>query len=1034
MKKRLLLLSSLILFMGLQAWAQRQVTGTVTDPDGETLIGVNIIEVGTSNGTITDLDGSYSITVAEGATLEFSIVGYQPQRIAVGNQSVINLSLAEGVQLGEVVVTALGIQREKKALGYSVTEIGGEEFTEAREVNIANALSGKIAGVNVSNIASGPAGSSRVIIRGNSSLTGNNQPLYVVDGIPIDNSNLGNAGMWGGTDWGDGVSSINPDDIQTMTVLKGNTAAALYGSRASNGVILITTKSGAKRRGIGVEVSSNLTTENIINTYDFQDVYGPGNRGVKPASVAEALDYGLNAWGSRMDGSQVVQFDGVARPYSPVKDNLKNFYRTGTTWTNSLGLTGGNEQFNFRLGVTNLQNEGITPNSGLDRNTFTSKVSAKFADRLTATMSGSFIFEDVKNRPRLSDAPGNANYIVWGAAPSINVEDMKGPNGNGSNPDGTELETDGSIFVTNPYWAAYRFENSDKRDRLLGNFTMRYDFTDWLYLQGRIGVDTYTSRRRQLEPYGTAYVPLGQLEETERRFTERNMDFLLGIDQSFGDIGLNAFVGGNQMDNKFETLGNFGSQFAIPFLESINNASNQSLRYSISEKAINSLYGSIELSFRNFLYLTATGRNDWFSTLSNINVEDEDNAIFYPSVGLSFVFSDAFNMSPDVLSFGKIRGSWAQVGGDTDPYQLSQTYGLVGQGHQGNPLGRISSGTIPNANLVPLTNTEFEVGLDLRFFQNRLGVDLAYYNRKTENDILFASITQTSGYTNQVVNVGELRNSGIELLLNVTPVRTQSFSWDLSLNYSYNDSEVVSLLDPTNDDLAGTDEAEGLFVDEARSRNAIIYQKEGFPYGVIMGFRYARNEDGSIALDANGLPMQGEFGVLGNGVHPTTLGLNNSISWKNFNLTFLIDSKWGGDIYSGTNATAYSSGFHKNTLEGREDGRVTLPDGQVTTIEPADIQNYWGRLYGITEEFIYDASFIKLRQFTLGYNLPKSVLDKTPFTGVSFSLVGRNLFLLYSKVDNIDPEATYSNSNAQGLEWFGVPQTRSFGFDINLRF
>ena len=1019
------------------AWAQRTVTGTVIDDLGEPLIGANVLEVGTSNGTITDIDGKYSIDVQEGASLQFSLIGYNSQTVEVGAESMIDITLQEGVQLDEVVVTALGIEREKKALGYSVTEVSGEEFTEARELNVANALSGKIAGVNVSNIASGPAGSSRVIIRGNSSLTGNNQPLYVIDGIPIDNSNLGNAGMWGGTDWGDGVSSINPDDIETMSVLKGNTAAALYGSRASNGVILITTKSGSKRKGIGVDFSTNYTFENIINTYnELQRDYGSGNRGLKPVDQAEALDYTLSGWGAPLDGSQVVQWDGVARPYSAVDDNVSRFYQTGKTWTNTLGLSGGNEIFNFRLGVTNLQNEGVNPNSGLDRNTFTTKVSAKFADRLTATMSGSFISEDVSNRPRLSDAPGNPNYLVWNLAPNLNVEDMKGPNGDGSNEDNIELETDNSIYVTNPYWAAYRYDFSDKKDRLFGNFSLRYDFTDWLYLMGRIGIDTYRSRRRELDPYGTAFIINGRTVETNRTFTETNMDFLLGFDKQFGMIGVNAFVGGNQMDQKRETLGTSGSEFAVPFLEVVTNGKNQSLIYDIAEQAINSLYGSLELSYGNYLYLTATARNDWFSTLSNINVDGEDNSILYPSVGLSFVFSDAFKMRSDVLSFGKLRASWAQVGGGTDPYQLSLPYALFGQGHLGNPLGRLDppNGRIPNSSLVPLTNTEIEVGLDLRFFQNRLGVDFAYYDRKTEDDILFASITQTAGYGSQVVNVGQVKNKGVELLLTINPVRTPSFRWDATVNFANNQSEVVSLLDPTNDDLAGTNDAEGISQGEARSQNAYIYHKEGYPYGVIMGFEYARDDNGNIELDANGLPMQGNFAVLGNGVHPTSIGLTNSFSYKNISFSFLLDSKWGGDLYSGTNMTLTGAGLHSRTLEGRTDGQITLADGGKTTLEPQNVQDYYSRITGITEEWVYDADFIKLRQFQLGYRLPSSMLKNTPFAGVSISLVGRNLLLLYSKVDNIDPESTYSNDNAQGLEWFGAPQSRSFGFDLNVKF
>ena len=1023
----------LFMFITVGAYAQRTVTGTVVSADGDPLIGANILEVGTTNGVSTDLDGNYTIEVGENASLEISYTGFSTKIIEVGVSNTLDITLEEGVALNEVVVTALGIERQKKALGYSVTEVGGEDFTEAREVNIANALSGKIAGVNVSNIASGPAGSSRVIIRGNSSLTGNNQPLYVVDGIPIDNRNLGSAGMWGGSDGGDGISSVNPDDIDKISVLKGNTAAALYGSRASNGVILITTKSGSNRQGIGVDLSTNYTFERIIDTYDFQSEYGSGNRGVRPSTQAEALDFGLSAWGERLDGSSTIQFDGVSRPYSSVGNNLDEFYRTGGTWTNSINLYGGNETYNFRFGITNLQNEGIVPNSGVDRNTFTTKVSGKFMDRLTATISGSYSVEDVKNRPRLSDAPGNANYIVSNLPPNINVADMEGPNGNGTNEEGVELETDGSQFVTNPYFAARRFETSDTRNRLIGNVTLKYDFTDWLYLQGRIGIDQYTSRRRNLTPYGTAYSPLGQLSELERRIQEVNKDFLLGFNDKFGKFGVNAFVGGNQMERSFEQLGGSGSQFNIPFLETLPNLANQSISFSIDERAINSLYGSIELSYNDYLFVTATAREDWFSTLSNINVDDEDNSIFYPSVGASFIISDAVVL-PSWVTFAKVRGSWAQVGGDTDPYNLALTYGLVDQGHLGNPLGRIAQSRIPNSNLIPLTNTEIEFGFDVRLFNNRLGLDFAYYDRQTEDDILNASVSQTSGFNSQVVNVGQLSNKGVEILLTGTPIQKRNFRWDVSLNFAFNDSNVESLLDPENDNLAGTDEAENLRVNEARSRNAFIHHIEGFQYSAIMGFRYARDDNGNILLDDNGLPSQGDFGVLGIGVHDVTAGLTNTFTYKNLTLSFLIDMKAGGDIYSGTNSTAYGNGLHKNTLEGRTDGRVNLPDGQVTTLDPNDIQDYWSRVSGITEEFVYDATFVKLRQLTLSYRLPKSLIQKTPFTAASISFVGRNLGLLSNNVDNIDPEATYDNGNGQGLEWFGVPQTRTFGFDLNVSF
>jgi TonB-linked SusC/RagA family outer membrane protein len=1017
MKKKLFFTLSLLALFAFTGFAQKTVSGTVTDGSGEAMIGVNILEVGTSNGTITDLDGNFSIEVSDDATLEFSMVGYTPQQIEVGSQTVIDLVLEEGVALSEVVVTSLGISKEKKALGYAVTEIGGEDFTEARELNVANSLAGKVAGVNVSNIASGPGGSSRVIIRGNSSISGNNQPLYVVDGIPIDNTNLGSAGMWGGQDWGDGVSSINPDDIETMTVLKGSSAAALYGSRASNGVIMITTKKGGKRKGVGVEVQSNYTFENIIETFDFQKEYGQGDNGKRPTTQPEAFASNLYSWGEKLDGRSTIQFDGQSRPYSDVGDNLGRFYQTGSTWTNSLSLSGGDEDYNFRFGVTNLQNEGIIPNSGLDRNTFTTNTSGKFG-KLTASFAGTYIRENVQNRPRLSDSPGNANYTAWSMPANVDVNSLLGPNGDGTNEEGTELLFNDNIYVTNPWFAAYNFVGSNTKHRAMGNTTLRFQFTDWLYIQGRAGIDSYTERRTSVEPYGTAYKPLGGMSELERRFTETNIDLIIGADKTLDNgIGISAFVGGNQMQRSFETLGGSGNNFNIPFLHTLNNLANRGTSYGISEKAINSVFGSLELSYNSILYLTATARNDWFSTLPV-----ESNSILYPSFTASFILSDAITM-PSFVSFAKLRGGWAQVGGDTDPYQLNLTYALVGQGHFGAPLGRISQGRIPNFNLQPSQTSEIELGADFRLFQNKLGVDFTYYDKTTSNDILFASISQTSGFGSQVVNIGELRNTGIELLLNITPIKRTDFSWDMTFNFANNQNEVVSLLTPEQDE-------ESIRVSESRTRSAYIHHEEGQPYSVIKGFKYARDAAGNIQYDENGYPVRGEFGVLGNGVHPTTLGLTNKFRYKNFQLSVLVDGKFGGDIYAATNAFAYLRGLHKNTLVGRTDGNV----GGSKTLPLDEVDNYYSQIYNITEEFVEDASFIKLRQFTFGYNFPRTMLESTPFSEVSLSLVGRNLLLLMSKVENIDPESTYSNGNDQGLEMFGVPQTRSFGFNLNVKF
>lgn len=1025
LKRCMLVIATLTLGANVILAQEINVKGTVTSSeDGLPIPGVSVVQKGTTNGTITDIDGNYNLTISQGSVLVFSFVGMKSQEVTTTSATTYNVVLDPEVKgLDEVVVTALGIKRERKALGYSITEVGGEDFMEAREINVGDALAGKVAGVNVSNIGSGVAGSSRVVIRGNTSIQGNNQPLYVIDGVPIDNTQQGNAGMWGGQDWGDGLNSLNPDDFESVSVLKGNTAAALYGSRASNGVILITTKKGVSRKGVGIEFNSNFTFDNFINSYDFQTQYGHGSRGEKPVDASEGLVYGNQAWGGKLDGTNVYQFDGVQRPYKDTGDNFKRYYRTGTTFTNTLSLVGGNDKQTFRFSFSNLDNKSITPNSGMVRRNVTLSTNAKWFDNLSLTAKIQYSNEDVDNRARLSDAPGNGNYTLSVLPPSIDVEDLKGTTGKlGAKEDGTELQYSDNIYSQNPYWAAYQFSTKDVRDRLIGSGLIRYDITPWLFVHGRLGMDWSTIRRTAIEPYGTAYKPLGGMQEVERRVRETNLEFVIGADKEFGDLGINAFFGGNQMRRDYEEIGASGNNFNIPFFHTISNLSSQSVIYDFNEKGINSLFGSAEFSYRSILFLTFTGRNDWFSTL-----DPENNSIFYPSVGGSWVISDTFTM-PNWMTFAKLRGSWAQVGGDTDPYQTSLAYKIVGQGHLGVPLGRIDQSSVPNSELKPLTSTEFEIGVEASFFQNRLSFDYAYYNRKTEDDILQASVSEATGYSSATVNVGEMKNTGHEILVKGTPVKGE-LTWDVSLSYAYNNNEVVKLVgDQTNFQAA-----------EARSRNVWIHHIVGDYYSAIVGYKH-KMINGKKVYDSNGFPVRGdETEILGYGVQPNSMGLNNSFSWKNLNLNFLVDMKWGGDIYTGTNAVAYSQGMHKNTLEGRESG-LTIngvnEEGvdQTWNISKNDLQDYYGEMYNIADYFVEDASYIKLRQIVLAYKIPNRILEKTPIASANVSVVGRNLLLIYSKTDNVDPESTYSNDNAQGLEWFGVPQTRSFGFNLNLKF
>jgi len=1035
MIKKLLTLLFVFCALGFQNInAQNTVSGTVTDGNsGIPLAGANVIIKGTSNGTSTDFDGNYSLTVSDAsATLVFSFVGYLSQEIAVNNQSVINVALIEDAsQLDEVVVTALGIKKETKALGYSISEVKGEELSAIKQPNAINSLQGKVAGVNITQNATGAAGSSRVIIRGASTMTGDNQPLYVVDGIPISNANNGSAGLWGGNDGGDGISSITADDIESVSVLKGGAASALYGSRASGGVVIVTTKSGQNQKGLGVEYSSSVTFDNVdTSLQDFQTEYGQGTQARKPANAAEAFDLGLSSWGAQLDGSSVVQWDGESRPYSYVGNNAEHFYRTGTTFINTVAVSGGKDDINFRFSASDLSNEDIVPNAEMNRKTFSLNSSAVLAEKLTAQVSAKYIVENVHNRPRLSDAPGNANYSVALFPANVDVRFMNP----GTNEDGTERQYSSNIYSQNPYFAAYNFRNEDIKNRIIASTSLNYDIFDWLYVTGRVGVDHYTRRGTSVEPWGTAYKPLGGMSENEIRYTQIDADIIVGVNRDITDkLATSAFVGANSNHIKTEQLNLGGDNFIVPGLEDISNLANQNRSRSYGERKIGSLYGSVELSWDRFAYLTFTGRNDWFSTLSYPG-KTTPNDDFYYSVNTSIILSDAFELPADI-NFLKVRGGYSEVaGGAQDPYQLSLSYQIFGQGHLGQPLGNIANGSVPNANLVAFSKNEFEIGVDARMFGNRLSLDLAYYKNNTSNDIVPVTASVYSGYGSALANIGEVENKGIEFLISGTPVQTDNFKWTASFNGANNKSEI----------LATNEENSELTIGEPRSLNAAIKQIVGEPFGTIVGVSYVRDDDGNIVydIDGDGVPLaqQGPRKILGEGVPPLTLGFSNTFTYKDFTLSFLIDGKFGGQIFSGTNTQLYANGLHKATLEGREGGlSVSGIDAATnqpftTTVAPQNLQTYWGRISTIAEEFVADADYIRFRQLSIGYNVPGKFLEKTFITSANVSFIASNLFFLKRSIDNIDPESGYNVENAQGLEWFGVPSRRSYGFSLNVKF
>jgi len=1028
--------TSFVLFFALtlSAYAQ-QISGTVTDENGVPLPGATVLVQGTSNGVSTDFDGNYSISASQGDTLVFSFVGYSSQSVVVGSSSTVNVSLEPDNALEEVVVTALGVQRNTKALGYSVTNVEGDEISANPSTNAINALQGKVAGVNITGGAMGAKGSSRVVIRGSSSLTGNNQPLYVVDGITINNNNLGAAGMWGGTDFGDGISSINPDDVASVTVLKGGAAAALYGSRASNGVIIITTKNGLGSEGLGIEINST-TQFDTLNTslWDTQTTYGAGSLGSAPSNSTSAMDNMWSAWGAKMSGQLVPQFDGVSRPYV-YSDNKDKFYRTGTTYSNTISFSTANENGNTRFSLTNLDNDDISPNSSLDRNQIGVNTSQQLGDNLRVDANMKYILEDQSGNPRLSDGPGNANWIINNYAPSMDVDWAKGPNGDGRNDDLTEYRATPSIYIQNPWFAQNYYVNDAEKERFIGSINARLDLTDFLYIRGRVGTDRYDLHRTTSEPYGTGYKPQGGINHFKLAFQQLDADFFLGTDNlSLTDqVSLTAFVGIGSNIIKSESLSINGNDFIVPSLVSINNVKAKSAGYGFSEKQINSAYGSAEFGYNDWAYLTVTARNDWFSTLSLVGKNAPNNDL-YTSATLSLVLSDALDLGD--ISFLKLRAGYSQVAGGADsPYSLNLTYGIVGQGHLGASLGQINGGQIPNTEITPFEKNETEFGFDIRMLDNRLSLDATYYDNETVGDIVGVSASATSGFGSALANLGEITNSGVELLVKYKPIVTDDFAMEVSLNYTNNESKVV----------ATNDTGGNISLDEPRDRNLRVTHIVGEKYGALFGTSFQRDSQGRIVHETSrGYPVPvivNNRKILGFGVPPQQIGIGASFRYKDFNAGFLIEGKSGGQIYSGTNNRLIGYGLHKMTVPagGREAGMVpdgVLEDGSVitTSLDMAQQQAYWGRYNDAAEAGIRDSDYMRLRQLSIGYNIPSDALEGTFIQSASVSLIGKNLFFLSNDVENVDPESAYNSNNSQGLEFSGMPVPRTIGFNVNLKF
>ena len=1019
----------LFLLVGLIASAQtRQLSGVVRDQSTGTAVPAATVTVkGTSRATTTNTAGEFQFNVPSGAVvLQISSAGYASTEVDVqAGSNNISVNLVQSTEeLGEVVVTALGISKEARKLGYSVTTVDGDLMSRARETNVANSLSGRVAGLKVSGTSSGPGGTSKVLLRGMPSMNSGGSPLYVINGIPIDNTQRGSAGEWGGSDNGDGIGNINPDDIETMTVLKGQTASALYGARASNGVILITTKSG-KKNNFSVEFNTNYMADKVADYTDFQYEYGQGQQGAKPPDALSARNSNRMSWGAKMDGSPVIQFDGNTYAYSPVKDNIENFYRTGSAFTNTLAVSGGGERGTFRLSMSNLDAQSIVRNSGLDRKTLNLNLNQKITDKLSASIMVNYVDEKAKLRPQLSDGPMNPNNFQFLAA---NVDQQIFAPGYDT-ATGFETQFSDDEYVSNPWFVVNQYVNDLSRKRWITSSSLKYDFTNWLYAQARVGYDISNDNLLKAEPWGTAYTAdkhgnLNDIAQTQQ--FELNIDGLVGATHKITeDINLDAAVGANLRKNQYERIAVGGSYFLIPYQYTLSNVrdprTNPGSNYDFWKTEVHSAYYTLDFSFRDYLTLSTTGRYDAYSTLPS-----ENNSIFTPSVSASFIFSELANINN--LNFGKLRLSYAQTSGElTEAYKTALYYSL------GSPLGGIPVGSfgtdLPNLFLKPFVTTEYEIGTELKFLNNRLNFDIAYYVKKTKNELMPTTYSPSTGATSGIVGTGSTQNKGLEVLVSGSPVSNKNFKWTSTFNFTTVTNKILQTdADGKNQNLGQNRGTLG---------NAVTAFVKGLSGPQILAYDYLRNDKGEMVVDAGGLPLRGELLPLGSVLPKVYGGWNNELNYKAFNFSVLVDYNFGNKIMSATKYYALRRGLDKETLEGRE-GITTgvLEDGTANTAT-ASAQDYYTALADrVTSVTILDGDFIKLRQATIGYNLGKNVVSALRiFSGIQVSLVGRNLAILMKKSDNIDPEATFgSNVRYTGIEGTSLPSTRSFGVNVNFKF
>lgn len=1022
-----------------------KVKGVVKDAAGP-VIGATVVEKGTpNNGTVTDLDGNFTLTVKSGATLVISYVGMKSVEVKASSSPVTVVLEDDSKALNEVVVTALGIKRDRKALGYGLDEVKGDAFEKAKETNVINSMAGRVAGLVVSQTAGGASGSTRVILRGSTEMTGNNQPLYVVDGVPLDNTNFGSASTAGGYDLGDGISSINPDDIESMSVLKGPAASALYGSRASHGVILITTKKADGKGKFSVEYNGTLTIDQQLSKWDdIQQVYGMGSNGTYSI---DAISNTNKSWGPKADGSNMLKyFDGVERPYLIIPNNTSGFFRTGLTANNTVAVSANYKNSGMRFTFSDMRNKDIVPNADMSRDIFNLRSNSTLG-KVDLDFSVNYTHEDVNNRPALGDSKSNIGKNLMTLATTYDqswLRTYQDENGEYSNWNGMDP------YNVNPYWDVYKNSNTSDKDLIRFHASAIWNINPHLKIKGTAGTEFNWFTFQDFKAPTTPGYEAGYLQRSKFENRMYNFELLATYNNRWGDFDFTGTFGGNiyKVDNK--TMITTAKDMQIRDVIAIMSFNETSIEENSYRKQINSVFGAVNFGWRSLIYLDATLRGDQSSTLPLNN-----NIYVYPSVSGSFVFSELINKK-NILPYGKFRLSWAQVGSDTDPYQLGLVYTKSKFTYPGYTIGYINNETIPNKNLKPTRTNSFEAGFETKFFNSRIGLDFTYYNQISKDQIMGIASSWATGYPYRLINAGEIQNQGIEITLNTRPIQIGDFAWDLNFNFAKNSNKVKKLVDDM--DMFELEKASWLDVQ--------IAAKVGENFGSIVGPDFVRNENGDILIDPQtGLPEYDKSNhVLGNASWDWTGGISTALHYKNFSLSALFDVKVGADLYSMSARAAYESGKSKATMEGRdawyasEEQRQAagIPKGSDNwkptggfiapgvidngdgTYRPNDIiinpEDYWMSVCrNAPSMFIYDNSYIKCREIVLSYQFPKKWLGKV-LQDMSVSFVARNPFIVWKNIPNIDPDSNYNNTTGMGLEYGSLPSRKSYGINVNIKF